>query len=89
MSHDASSVLVKVTKSAVMKTDMTPSIPNRGEIRASTSPWSATSEEVYVAVSPTGPPTLNFIARGFGVVSTVTAIAVPLSLGLDRSGGRP
>lgn len=82
VSHDASSVALTVTKSAVMKTDMTPSILNRDAIRSS-----ASSAPVAVAVMPTDDPTLNFIARGFGVVSTVMPIAVLRSLGPNRSGG--
>lgn len=84
LSHEESSVLLTVTKSAVMKTDMTPSMPNNGAIRSS-----APSAEVAVAVAPTGAPTQNFIARGFGVVSTVTPIEILLSLGSNRSGGMP
>jgi len=71
MSHSASSALVTVTKSAVMKTDMTPSRPNKGAIRSSDP-----SAPVAVAVPPTGDPTLNFIARGFGVVSTMMPIEI-------------
>ncbi len=82
--QDDSSVLLTVTKSAVMKTDMTPSISNRGAIRSS-----APSALVAETVLPTGEPTQNFIARGFGVVSTVIPIATLLSLEPNRSGDQP
>lgn len=61
-----------VTKSAVMNTLVTPSRPRISPISGG-----APSPEVCVAGPPTGAPTVNFIARGFGVGSTVMLMVRP------------
>ena len=61
-----------VTKSAVVNTDVIPSISRIFEI-----PAGASSIDVWVAGPPTGLPTVNFMARGFGVGSTEMLKADP------------
>jgi len=67
VSQSPSSVRVTVTKSPVMNSDCTPDIRSTRATRSS-----AASESVNVAGPPTGTPTVNFIARGFGVFSMTT-----------------
>lgn len=84
----ASGSLVTVTKSAVMKTLATPSIPSRPLPIGSSVSWPA----LKVAGPPTGRPTENFIAFGFGVGSAVTGMSAPslaAGLGGPQVTGRP
>ena len=81
-SHDVSSVRDTVTKLPVMNTDATPSSSRMGATATS-----AVSASTYVAGPPTGEPTVNFIALGFGVLSTTTATATFLVRTANRSGG--
>jgi len=81
-SHDVSSVRVTVTKSPVMNTDWTPASSRIGATASS-----ALSASTYVAGPPTGEPTVNFIALGFGVLSTTTDTATFLVRMANRSGG--
>jgi hypothetical protein len=82
-SHVASPSRVAVTKSAVMKTEMTPSSSRIGATRSS-----AVAASVNVAGPPTGDPTVNFIALGLGVFSVVTPICVSVRRSSERSGVR-
>ena len=81
-SQDDSSERVTVTKSPVMNTDWTPSMSSIGATDSS-----AAAASTYVAGPPTGEPTVNFIARGFGVVSTTMDTATFLSVSRIVAGG--
>ncbi len=59
-----------VTKSAVMKMLATPATANRALATALSVSWPATK----VAGPPTGSPTENFMALGFGVGRALTGI---------------
>ena len=81
-SHWASGVRVTVTKSAVMNTEATPSRSKIGAIRSS-----ASAPDVNVAGPPTGVPTVNFKAFGFGVFSITTPMDCLLIGPANRSRG--
>ncbi len=80
-SQDSASLRVTVTKSPVMNTDSTPGMFNTAATRSS-----AVAGSVNVAGPPTGVPTVNFMARGFGVFSTTTATTTFLMCCVQRSG---
>lgn len=85
-SHEASGVFVNVMKSAVMNTDVTPSMPNSAAaVGSSTSP---DAENVFGP--PTSTPTVNFSAFGLGVLLIWTGTATPSSApkGSDVAGHR-
>jgi hypothetical protein len=82
-SHVASPSRVAVMKSAVMKTETTPSSSRIGAMRSS-----AVAASVNVAGPPTGDPTLNFIALGLGVFSVTTPICASIRRTSERSGVR-
>lgn len=76
VSHDASGVFDKVTKSAVMKMLVTPSISRSAAIVASSVFVPATN----VAGPPTSTPTPNFRAFGLGVLDTCTVMTIERSV---------
>ena len=78
-SQSTSGVPETVTKSAVRNTLRTPSSARIGATLGS-----ASSAFVYVTGPPTALPTMNFIAAGFGVRSTVTGMPSPPAV--DGSG---
>lgn len=84
-SQSASGVLVTVTKSAVMKTLTTPSISSKPAAAGS----SGVSPAEKVAGPPTGLPTVNFIALGFGVGSVTTLIVRSSLATAGHWSGRP
>ena len=73
-SQAASGNLLSVTKSAVMKTLATPGNASNAPPRGSSVGWLGTN----VVGPPTGTPTVNFAASGFGVELTVTGIGTSL-----------
>lgn len=80
-SHDASAVLERVTKSAVMKMLVTPSIAMRSAASGSSTAPPAT----YVLGPPTGAPTVNLRALGLGVLSTEIGMNASFGCGAHRS----
>lgn len=76
ISHDASGVFDKVTKSAVMKMLVTPLISSNAAMVASSVSVPATN----VAGPPTSTPTPNFRAFGLGVLDTCTVMSVERSV---------
>ncbi len=70
VSHELPGALVIVTKSAVMNMLATPSISNSSLTKAS----SVSAPRTKVDGPPTGTPTANFIAFGFGVGAGCTGI---------------
>ena len=70
-SQGMSEVLEMVTKSAVKKMLVTPGMARRSRANESSGEVPATS----VVGPPTGVPTVNFMAFGFGEGATITAIA--------------
>lgn len=85
-SHDASADFVKVTKSAVMNTEVTPSMSNN----AAASGSSTFPDPGKVLGPPTSTPTVNFNALGLGVLLIWTGTATPSSApkGSEVSGHR-
>lgn len=71
-SQSIESVPDTVTKSAVMNTEVTAGRPRTSAI-SSGAPFGS----VWVVGPPTGTPTVNFIARGFGVGSTFMVTVQP------------
>ncbi len=82
VSHDTSSRLESVTKSAVMNTLVTPSSATSSAAMGSSMSAPATK----VCGGPTSVPTENFNAFGFGVFWIVTGIGSSWSTTFDRSG---
>ena len=70
-SHEASGAFERVTKSADMNMEVTPSMERSAAAMGSSVSWPAAN----VFGPSTGVPTVNFSAFGFGVLLTVTAIA--------------
>ena len=79
-SQAASGSLLMVTKSAVKNTLATPGSPSRNDPSGSSVGWLGTN----VVGPPTGTPTVNFTAFGFGVELTV--IDMQTSLATSRDG---
>lgn len=75
---------VTVTKSDVRNSDTTPARSRMVRTHSARSPSVCA---LKVAGPPTGTPTVNFRARGFGVVSTVTGTGDLLPSSTYGSGG--